>query len=61
MPAAGLADWISVMNQYRERPPERTCFTIASNKITIVYIDGNPNRAKLQIVALGNLERRVWS
>ena len=24
-------------------------------------MDGNPNKAKSRIVALGNLERRVWS
>ena len=30
-------------------------FTIKS------VMDGNPNRAKSRIVALGNLERRIWS
>ena len=35
--------------------PTMNLFSIKPN------MDGNPNRAKSRIVALGNLEKRVWS
>ena len=35
--------------------PTMNLFTIKPD------MDGNPNRAKSSIVALGNLERRIWS
>ena len=48
--------------EYRRIHGEKATAIPTMNLFTIKpYMDGNPNRAKSRIVALGNLERRIWS
>ena len=48
--------------EYRQIHEEKATAIPTMNLFTIkTDMDGSPNRAKSCIVALGNLERRIWS